>query len=325
MRRARKPQLPGWARRYLRWTPSRRLGQATAAATVGVALVARFGLEAALGASAVPFLPFFPAVLLSAMVGGAWGGLTALGLSIVAAYGTLLAANPASTLTAFVAVRFAIFASSCLMVILIASLARALVVVLADSERQAQLIARETAHRSRNLLSLVQAISLQIARDAPSLEDYQRRFHDRLAALGRAQSIEADETASVDARSLIEAVLSPFGEDRFRLGGPPAAIAVEERSPVALLLHELATNASKYGSLSAPEGCVELRWTQSQEGLRIVWTERDGPHVSPPLRRGFGTRLFEVALSPDRGKARVEYVPSGLRCEIWLRRGEAEG
>ena len=107
------------------------------------------------------------------------------------------------------------------------------------------------------------------------------------------------------------------------LGGPPTQLAADAVQPMSMVLHELATNAAKYGALSTPEGAVELSWAVGPElGLRFAWTERGGPTVaSPPGRRGFGSKLIEaVARRQLGGHVELAWEPEGLRCTLRPRR-----
>jgi two-component sensor histidine kinase len=123
---------------------------------------------------------------------------------------------------------------------------------------------------------------------------------------------------------VVEMALRPHRserEDRFTTGGPEVHLAPKTALAIAMALHELATNAGKYGSLSRPQGSVTLLWRIAEEPegpkLRMVWTERGGPPVAPPTRRGFGTRLIERGLAAELGgSVKLTYAEEGLVCSI---------
>jgi PAS domain S-box-containing protein len=195
-------------------------------------------------------------------------------------------------------------------------------------ERQA-LLMREVDHRAKNALAVVQA-AVRLTR-APDLESYRQAIERRVAALVRAQTLLAeDRWAGADLRALLEGELAAFlGEgQRATLDGPPVALPAEAAQPLAMAFHELATNAVKYGALSAPSGRVAVSWrvaAGAQPALRLRWAESGGPAVTaPPERRGFGSRVLEGTVRGQLGgSVALAWAPSGLACdmEIPLTRG----
>ncbi len=189
-------------------------------------------------------------------------------------------------------------------------------------ERRQQMLLRELSHRVKNTLAVVQAIARQTLRHAPSNADFLAQFDGRLAALGKAHNLlvasnwRGANLAEL-ARSQLEAYASDSA-DRVRIAGEPAFLPADVATPLALVLHELATNASKYGSLSRPGGTVHLGWTVTgQNGgrtLKLVWQEQGGPQVSPPTETGLGTTLIDTAIPGAR--VRREFRPTGLHCTI---------
>jgi PAS domain S-box-containing protein len=192
----------------------------------------------------------------------------------------------------------------------------------AEEERQA-LLMREVDHRAKNVLAVVEA-ALRLTQ-APDLPSFRRIALGRVAALTRAQTLLAkDRWRGADLRSLVEGELAPFvGEagPRAKLEGAPVFLPPRAAQPVAMALHELATNAVKYGALSTPKGCVSVSWrlADGPHGvLRLRWAEVGGPPVGePPARRGFGSRVLEATVRAQLGgKLTVEWEKSGLVCEI---------
>ena len=111
--------------------------------------------------------------------------------------------------------------------------------------------------------------------------------------------------------------VEPFTAARFRIEGPSVDMSPQHALALSMALHELATNAAKYGALSSAAGRVDVTWAIEDGGLRLRWAERGGPTVEPPTRRGFGSRLLEHGLMRELGgSSRVHYAPEGVVCEI---------
>ncbi|SHI99354.1 PAS domain S-box-containing protein [Roseomonas rosea] len=196
----------------------------------------------------------------------------------------------------------------------------------AEAERQA-LIQAELAHRVRNTLSLAHVIAVQTLRHTDGPEAFQAEYASRLQALGRSHEMLAHGGwDGAPLRKLVEHALTPHrhGPGRVAIEGLPVRLASAAVVKLSLAFHELTTNAAKYGSLSVPEGAVEVTWSllRPQNGrkmLEIVWRERGGPPVKPPERRGFGTRLLEQSLRHEFGcTVTLAFEPEGLECRICL-------
>jgi two-component sensor histidine kinase len=181
----------------------------------------------------------------------------------------------------------------------------------------AQLFARELAHRLGNTLAIVQAVALQtIGKDSPDA----KKFAGRLKALSDANHLLAEhvDMPTAQAREVVEAALAPFTdrEQRFRVSGADAPVPAQQVLTLALGIHELATNASKYGALSTREGWVTLTIEDRGDQLQLTWKEHGGPLVSEPEGHGFGTRLLRRA-----GVAtELVYESDGLRCLMGIRK-----
>lgn len=194
----------------------------------------------------------------------------------------------------------------------------------ARAEDRQRLLNSELSHRMKNLLTMVQAIAAQTLRGATNLDEVQGVLIGRLAALGRAHDVLLGG-ASGDATlaSLIAgaAELHADSAGRLSVDGPDIRIGAKAALPVILMLHELGTNAIKYGALSNDDGVVSIQWRLSgepgQEIIHLVWSERDGPTVLAPTRKGFGSRLIERGLAAQMGAVvTIEYPPEGLRCSL---------
>jgi len=184
-------------------------------------------------------------------------------------------------------------------------------------DEQVHLLTREVNHRAKNMLSLVQAIARQTAAREP--EDFIGRFIERIRALAANQDLLVrNEWQGVDVEDLVRAELAHFADlvgSRIALDGPKLRLKAAAAQAIGLTLHELATNAGKYGALSVNAGRVDVGWRFDSEMFKISWTERKGPPVSQPERRGFGSAVIEsMAKWSLDGEAHLDYAPSGL---IW--------
>ncbi|MCR5875061.1 PAS domain-containing protein [Phenylobacterium sp. J426] len=191
----------------------------------------------------------------------------------------------------------------------------------ADEERL-KLLAREVDHRANNLMTVVQGtVSLSQADTPEALKDV---IVGRVAALARAhQLLSETRWEGADLRRLVEEELLAFSlgaATRVTIRGEDLALPPAAAQSLAMALHELATNAAKYGALSRPEGRVEVAWAGGGRApLLLTWTETGGPRVSPPRRRGLGTAILERALGGALGgRSRLEWRPQGLVCELEL-------
>lgn len=186
-------------------------------------------------------------------------------------------------------------------------------------EAHVRFLMREIAHRSKNLLAVIQAMARQTAVTAGSAHDFEQIFSARLQALAASHDILMDEDwhgASIDelVRTQVGHYVDLIGT-RIHLTGPELMLKPEAAQNLGLALHELATNAAKYGALSNEDGHVDIRWDLHDGRFAIAWQERGGPAVSPPAREGFGhkvvTRIVTLALE---GKVDLRFEPSGL---VW--------
>lgn len=199
------------------------------------------------------------------------------------------------------------------------------------AEEDMQLMNGELAHRLKNVLAVVQSVAHQTLRNAADLPAASQDLSARLVALGAATDVLTGASwRAADLRALAEHALAPHGElgDRILLDGAPVALQPQVAVAFALALHELATNAAKYGALSNDVGCVRLSWqvdgTGPQARFKLAWRERGGPPVSTPTRRGFGSTLIERSLrSYFGGTAATEFLPEGLEFKLEARLGDA--
>ncbi len=190
------------------------------------------------------------------------------------------------------------------------------------TEDRQTLLMQELSHRMKNTLALVQAVAAQTLRNAPSLDSAADSLSARLQALAKAHDVLLQGSfASASLVALVETCVQLHGDGepgRFRVAGPDVTLSPHQGMTLALMLHELATNATKYGSLSTPGGHVEIGWTvfDGPQGqgplLRFSWEEANGPPVVPPTRTGFGSRLIARTLAHSfGGTVRLAYPVTG--------------
>jgi two-component sensor histidine kinase len=190
------------------------------------------------------------------------------------------------------------------------------------SEAQIVDLAREAEHRTKNILATVLA-TVRLSR-ADTSDDLKQLIEGRIAALAKVHGLFVESRwAGAELHSLATQELSPYcGETggRVRIDGPPVMLEPSTAQTVAISLHELATNAAKYGSLSAAGGHVEITWSRTTDGgLCLRWIESGGPPVTPPTHRGFGRSIMEnILVGQLRGEVRFDWRAQGLTCEIAL-------
>jgi len=190
------------------------------------------------------------------------------------------------------------------------------------AENDLRLINDELKHRVRNTLTVVSAMASQTLRGNVHNDALVRKFHDRLAAFARAHdSLTATTWATARMSDVVNgALLAHQGDEaKVSIEGPNVVLGSRQAVALALAIHELATNATKYGALSSPSGRVRVNWQEAMDdrlpALRFCWNESGGPAVARPTRTGFGSRLIERVLSDDlNAKVDLDYAASGLTC-----------
>jgi PAS domain S-box-containing protein len=189
-----------------------------------------------------------------------------------------------------------------------------------QSEAQIATLAREAEHRAKNVLATVQATVHLTQSDTP--DGLKQAIAGRIQALANVHTLFVESRwTGAKLRNLVTQELSPYcrdGDPRARIDGADVLLEPNAAQAIAVCLHELATNAAKYGALSAPEGRVHIDWSRATDGRLILrWTEANGPLVAQPTRRGFGMRVMErMVRSPLKGEIRFDWLQEGLACEI---------
>ena len=196
-----------------------------------------------------------------------------------------------------------------------------------EREAHVRLIMRELSHRSKNLLAIVLAIARQTSRTTSNFQEFEERFNARIQALADAHDLLVEQQwVGAPLEDLVRTQLSAFAAERVRVGGDAIMLRAEAVQNVALALHELATNAVKYGALSVPQGRVEVEWKWHHESpdkrfVRLVWRETAGPPVAEPDRKGFGRFVLERVTVNALGTGEMQYKPSGV---VWTCNIDAE-
>jgi two-component sensor histidine kinase len=197
-----------------------------------------------------------------------------------------------------------------------------------QAELRQKLLVDELNHRVKNTLAAVQSIALQTRRTTESAGGFHHAFTSRLMALARAHdlvTLQAWQGAAL--ADVAWQTLAPFiagNESRISIGGPPIKLSPNAAVTMSMGLHELATNAAKYGALSAPSGRIALNWdvnaSPKEPTVEIRWIESGGPPVKIPSRRGFGSRLLQQGLVLELdGAVDLDYAESGLKCTARLK------
>ena len=197
-----------------------------------------------------------------------------------------------------------------------------------QAEERQRLLVNELNHRVKNTLATVQAIVSQTLRATPDPDEAFERVQARLMALSNTHNLlNATRWEGALVGDILAAELGPYRAKGERIGlkGPAIALDAKTALTLGLIVHELATNAAKYGSLSLDEGRVAVAWEDWDQpgiGVALLWRELDGPPVAPPARRGFGSRLIERSVKDLRGTVDLEFAGSGLECRLAFPLGE---
>jgi two-component sensor histidine kinase len=261
------------------------------------------------------FTMFYPAVLLATLAGGAGPGVFVALLS--AMIGWLLFLPPFINLlplTLADEINLLTFLVASLAVVWATEHYRRLTKRLKDEEGLRKIAVDELAHRLKNKVATIQAIIAIRLRDNPAVRN---EISGALAALMATDDlITSAQGKGAHINDILLAELTPYDLSRVTMKGRELLLPTKLALTFALLLHELATNAAKYGSLSKPTGKLTIKWALAGRRLNLVWRETDGPVVKPRSHSGFGTKLFMQALEQFDGTAKADFAPTGLICTI---------
>jgi two-component sensor histidine kinase len=189
---------------------------------------------------------------------------------------------------------------------------------LKGADEQQRLLLNELNHRVKNTLATVHAITAQTLRGARDLPSAKQAVEQRIRSMAHAHDLLTMRAwTGANLSDVAARALNAFSPAQVKMTGADIFVSPKHALALSLALHELATNAIKYGALSRPEGRVALNWLPQGEMLQMVWEESGGPPVAPPTRKGFGTRLLEDILIKDLGgSTKLHYEKAGLRCNI---------
>jgi two-component sensor histidine kinase len=290
-----------------------------AAACLAVATLARWGIAQI--RPDVFFTPYFPAVFLAAAVGGARiGTATAiasglLGLAVNFSSTTADPARLALLLMFWAVCGFAIWGVEHYRTIVAQQ--RDDAQRLAKEEEYRKLLVEELQHRLKNKTSTIHAVLRQVLQDQPQIWGSIDR---RLLALSATDDLIARlDSSGCDIKDLLHSELGPYGHVRFDLNGDPLFLPTKLAVSLALIFHELATNAAKYGAFASPRGLLQVSWSVSEGRLNLTWDETEGPAVDNVGPAGFGSKLLQAALRGFDGKTDMRFLKTGLHCTMQCR------
>jgi two-component sensor histidine kinase len=184
-------------------------------------------------------------------------------------------------------------------------------------EEYRKLVVDELQHRLKNKLSTIHAVLHQVLENQPQVWS---SIDHRLRALAAADDlISRVDGRGCDIKDLLMSELEPYGHVRFSLNGDKLFLPDKLAVSLALILHELATNAAKYGAFSSARGLLQVSWTRSDDRLNLTWDETEGPTVENVGAAGFGTKLLRSALSPFDGKTEIAFLRTGVHCTMQCR------
>jgi PAS domain S-box-containing protein len=185
-----------------------------------------------------------------------------------------------------------------------------------QAEERMMLLTGEVDHRSNNLLAVIQAM-LRLTK-ADSAEEFQAAFQGRLSALANVQRLfSVSRWTGASIRTIIHEELRPYGSTRVNMTGTDVRLPASLAQAIAVAVHELATNAAKYGSLSGPSGKIDISWQiDESDNLLLHWSESGGPRVAEPARKGFGVDAIDGMVRTLSGRITRQWKPEGLDCEL---------
>lgn len=297
-------------------------GPVTALTCVGIAT----GLRLLIGEAAtdVPFVTYYPAIMVSALLAGWRWGLAATAASMAVANYMFVGQRMSFATDLRSLLIGVLFFASCAIIVAIAQTLRRTFIDLDRTNARAEFLNRELRHRVRNTLAVVQALAEQTARSHST--DFVPTLNARLQALAKAQDVMGTEGEhGCELHTVIEQACAPFRDgDNLTIAGPPCDLPRGSCVPLSLAIHELCTNAVKHGALSIATGRVFISWERDEHGgVQLVWEEAGGPPVFPPKRKGLGTQLLTA--QSELKRVSLEYHPRGLRCAFGLDCYDASG
>lgn len=283
---------------------------------LALATVARWGLAQL--RPDVFFTPYFPAVFFATAVGGSRIGIGAAIASGI--LGIVINFSGALADSARLALLL-IFWAVCGLTIwgvehyrTIVAQQRQISKRLIEEEAYRKLVVDELQHRLKNKTSTIHAVLHQVLQDQPQIWD---GIDHRIRALSATDDLIARvDSSGCDIKDLLRSELGPYGHVRFNLNGDPLFLPAKLAVSLALIFHELATNAGKYGAFSSPRGLLQVSWSMSDDRLNVTWDETEGPSIEAVGAAGFGTKLLQSALRAFDGKTEIRFLKTGVHCTM---------
>jgi two-component sensor histidine kinase len=294
--------------------PGSSVAYAFATICVVLASLLRWGLGL-LSPDVLIFPTYYPAVLFAALVGGTGPGVFAAVLGGVIGWWAFMPPHFGFVpLTPGKQIGLLTYLFAALLIVWGADHYRRLATRLADEEALRKLSVQELSHRLKNKLATIQAIIRFRLREYPQASKEIITSLDALSATDELIMATQDQGARIG--DILSAEVRPYEASRVAMGGPDVLLPPKLALIMALLVHELATNAAKYGALSSSTGKLSIRWSHADGRLDLKWRESGGPPVTAPTHRGFGTRLFLRALEQFGGTVKATFAETGLVCEL---------
>lgn len=306
-----------WLARETNWLPPNSLrahGFAIVCIVLATAVRLAFGW---LGAD-LPFATYFPAVMIVAVLAGPEAAALSIGLSVAVAWWMFLPPYFGFLPLGLPDIlNLALFVLSALCIVYVAQRYRTAVERLRTTERQRQLELRELEHRGKNTFAVVESIVRKTLEDQPEQADL---IAGRIRAISSTNDIinrSQGHVATLD--SILTNEFAAYDLARLDCAGPRVALPADTARAMALVIHELITNAAKYGALTSPEGRVRVRWSADGPRVTLDWVESGGPPVQAPANYGFGSRLVVRTLKALSGSIEPQFEPTGLKCRLSFR------
>ncbi|NPU65426.1 sensor histidine kinase [Bradyrhizobium sp. 83012] len=267
------------------------------------------------------FTPYMPAVFFATAMGGSGVGLaTAIlgaGLGLMLDFGGGPADGARLALMAMYLTVAALVIWGVNHYRSLAAKQREIARRLTEEEQYRKLLVDELHHRLKNKTSTIHAVLHQVLHDQPQVWG---RIDQRIRALATADDLIARADAQgCDLKDLLMSELGPYGHVRFELNGDPLFLPAKLAVSLALIFHELATNAGKYGAFASPRGFLQVSWTMQDDRLKLTWDEAEGPPINHVGKPGFGTKLLKAALSSFDGKTETTFLATGIHCTMQCR------
>jgi two-component sensor histidine kinase len=303
------------------WRPASPAAYSVAILCVAAATAVRSAVDL-VAVNVTPFATYYPAILVAVLAGGVSVGIFATVLSAVVAWWMFIPPGfQFNSLSAEQIVSLCLFIFAAAVVVWIAGQYRKVVRRLDEEENYRQVVVDELGHRVKNKLATIYAI---LRHELRGHDDIWQSVSGRLRALSAADDfLVRSDGKGIDLRQILEMELEPYGSGRVSLQGEPVLLFAKVPTVLALVFHELATNAAKYGALSNSDGRLAISWRPIGDRITVEWVESGGPPVTEPTRRSFGSNLIERSLGGFGGSAKIEFLPAGVICRMMLPKPKA--